>query len=266
MPRSASSRAFRNWSRVIKAPSSRPANGSARSGSLIRDKENPGHQGGRRGFLDRTLSLRGLADHPIRVDPVRRTCPGAVRPLAATNIQLTGRAGGSDCNSLSVASARLRSRRNSFMRARIIAKSSAARGWVIGSSRSLDLVLTAARSFTSYCKAQRLLSGTAFMLPRCRRRPDIVGRMPSWLRRGYLSCRGRMRCRRLVLRKAVEAALSQLRIGDWATLSAHSCLPKASIGFEESIVTLALNHILPRSGAARCRVSRQGSERRQAGS
>ena len=70
-----------------KAPSSRPANGSARSGSLIRDKENPGHQGGRRGFLDQTLSLRGLADHPIRVGPVRRTCPGAVRPLAATNIQ-----------------------------------------------------------------------------------------------------------------------------------------------------------------------------------
>jgi len=72
--------------------------------------------------------------------------------------------------------------------------------------------------------------------------------------------------RGLVLRKAVEAALTQLGIGDWAALSAHSCLPKASIGFEESIVTLALNHILPRSGAARCRVSRQGGERRQAGS
>jgi hypothetical protein len=33
-----------------KASSSRPANGSARSGSLIRDKENPGHQGGAEGF------------------------------------------------------------------------------------------------------------------------------------------------------------------------------------------------------------------------
>jgi hypothetical protein len=75
-----------------------------------------------------------------------------------------------------------------------------------------------------------------------------------------------MRRRGLVLRKAVEAALTQLRIGDWAALSAHSRLPKASIGFEESIVALALNHILPRSGAARCRVSRQGGERRQAGS
>jgi hypothetical protein len=72
--------------------------------------------------------------------------------------------------------------------------------------------------------------------------------------------------RGLVLRKAVEAALTQLGIGDWAALSAYSCLPKASIGFEEPIVTLALNHILPRSGAARCRVSGQGGERRQAGS
>jgi len=56
----------------------------------------------------------------------------------------------------------------------------------------------------------------------------------------------------------------QLRIGDWAALSAHSCLPKAPIGFEEPIVTLALNDILSRHGAARCRVSRQGGQRRQA--
>jgi len=68
------------------------------------------------------------------------------------------------------------------------------------------------------------------------------------------------------LRKAVKAALTQLRIGDRAALSAHSCLPKAPIGFEEPIVTLALNDILSSSGAARCRVSRQGGERRQAGS
>jgi len=68
----------------------------------------------------------------------------------------------------------------------------------------------------------------------------------------------------LVLRKAVEAALMQLRIGDWAALSAHTCLPKASVGFEESIVTLALNQILPRSRPARFRVSRQRGERRQA--
>ena len=99
------------------------------------------------GFLNRTLSLRGLADHPIRVDPVRRTCPGASTSRCDQCPILAGRAGGSDCNSLSIASARSRSRRNSFMRARIIAKSSAARGWVIGSSRSLDLVLTTARSF-----------------------------------------------------------------------------------------------------------------------
>jgi hypothetical protein len=75
-----------------------------------------------------------------------------------------------------------------------------------------------------------------------------------------------MRRHGLVLRKAVEAALTQLRIGDWVALSAHSCLPKTSAGFEASIVTLALNHILPRSGAARFRVSRQGGERRQASS
>jgi hypothetical protein len=72
--------------------------------------------------------------------------------------------------------------------------------------------------------------------------------------------------RRLVLRKAVEAALTQLRIGDRAALSAHSRLPKAPIGFEEPIVTLALNDILSPSAAARRRVSRQGGERRQAGS
>jgi hypothetical protein len=72
--------------------------------------------------------------------------------------------------------------------------------------------------------------------------------------------------RGLVLRKAVKATLTQLRIGDRAALSAHSCLPKAPIGFEEPIVTLALNDILSSSGAARRRVSRQGSERRHAGS
>src|SRR5215472_2302105 len=72
--------------------------------------------------------------------------------------------------------------------------------------------------------------------------------------------------RGLVLPKAVKAALMQLRIGDWAALSAHSCLPKAPIGFEEPIVTLALNDILSRSVAARCRVSRQGEERSQADS
>jgi hypothetical protein len=69
-----------------------------------------------------------------------------------------------------------------------------------------------------------------------------------------------------VLRKAVKAALMQLRIGDGAALFAHSCLPKAPIGFEEPIVTLALNDILSRSVAARCRVSRQGKERSQADS
>ena len=69
----------------------------------------------------------------------------------------------------------------------------------------------------------------------------------------------------LVLRKAVKTTLTQLRIRDRAALSAHSCLPKAPIGFDEPIVTLALNDILSR-GAARCRVSRQGGERRQAGS
>jgi len=72
--------------------------------------------------------------------------------------------------------------------------------------------------------------------------------------------------RGLVLRKAGKAALTQLLIGDWAALSAHSCLPKAPIGFEEPIVTLALSDVLWRSGAARCRGSRQGGERRQAGS
>src|SRR5215472_16461961 len=72
--------------------------------------------------------------------------------------------------------------------------------------------------------------------------------------------------RGLVLPKAVKAALMQLRIGDWAALFAHSCLPKAPIGFEEPIVTLALNDILSRSVAARCRVSRQGKERSQADS
>jgi len=70
----------------------------------------------------------------------------------------------------------------------------------------------------------------------------------------------------LVLRKAVKTTLTQLRIRDRAALSAHSCLPKAPIGFEEPIVTLALNDILSRSGTARRRVSRQGGERRQAGS
>jgi hypothetical protein len=219
------------------------------------------------GGLDRTLSLTGLADHPISRRP--RSSHLSRRSSTSRCDQypiLPGRAGGSDCNSLSAASARSRSRRNSFMRARIIAKSSAARGWVIGSSRSLDLVLTAARSFTSSCKAQRLLSGAARMLPRCLRRADIVGRMPSWFRQGYLFCRGGMGRRGLVLRKAVKATLTQLRMGDWAAFSAHSCLPKARIGFEGSIVTLALNDILPCSRATGCRVRRQGGERCQAGS
>ena len=73
-----------------------------------------------------------------------------------------------------------------------------------------------------------------------------------------------MRRRGLVLRKAVKAALTQLWIGDWAALSAHSRLPKAPIGFEEPIVTLALMDILSRSGAARRRVSGRRGERRQA--
>jgi hypothetical protein len=72
--------------------------------------------------------------------------------------------------------------------------------------------------------------------------------------------------RGLVLRKAVKAALTQLRIGDWAAFSAHSCVAKAPIGFEVSIVTLALNDILPRSGVAGCRVTGQGGERSKAGS
>ena len=72
--------------------------------------------------------------------------------------------------------------------------------------------------------------------------------------------------RGLVLRKAGKAALTQLRIGDWTALSAHSCLPEALIGFEEPIVTLALNDIRSPSSAARRRVSRQGGERRQADS
>ena len=104
------------------------------------------------------------------------------------------------------------------------------------------------------------------MLPRCLRRADIVGRMPSWFRRGYLSCRCSTGRRGPVLRKAAQAALMQLRIGDWAALSAHLGLSKAPIGFEEPIVTLALNNILSRSGATRCRVSGQGGERRQASS
>src|SRR5215472_14754808 len=101
------------------------------------------------------------------------------------------------------------------------------------------------------------------MLPRCRRGADIVARrMPSWFRRGYLSCSGGRGG--LVLRKAVKAALTQLWIGDWTALSAHSRLPKAPIGFEEPIVTLALKDILSRSGAARRRVGRHRGERCQA--
>ena len=69
----------------------------------------------------------------------------------------------------------------------------------------------------------------------------------------------------LVLRKAVKATLTQLRIGDRAALSAHSCLPKAPIGFEEPIVTLALTDSLSRRVAARRRVSWQCGERRQRG-
>jgi len=65
------------------------------------------------------------------------------------------------------------------------------------------------------------------------------------------------------LREAVETALTQLRIGNWTALYAHSRLPKAPIGFEEPIVSLALNDILSHSGAACCRVRRQGGERRQ---
>jgi hypothetical protein len=79
-------------------------------------------------------------------DPGWWTRPGA--SLISGDGRRTLRArcvGGSPSNSLSAASARSRSRRNSFMRARIGAKSSAARGRVIGSSRSLGLVLTAAR-------------------------------------------------------------------------------------------------------------------------
>ena len=90
----------------------------------------------------------------------------------------------------------------------------------------------------------------------------MARRMPSWFRRGYLSCRGGIGRHGLVLRKAVKAALTQLWIGDWTALSAHSRLPIAPIGFEEPIVTLALKDILSRSGAARCRVSRHRGERR----
>jgi len=78
-------------------------------------------------------------------DPGWRTCPGS--SLISEGGQRTLRAwcvGGSPCNSLSAASARSRSRRSSTILARIVAKSSTARGRVIGSSRSLDLVLTAA--------------------------------------------------------------------------------------------------------------------------
>jgi hypothetical protein len=219
------------------------------------------------GVLDRTLSLTGLADHPIRVDPDRRTCPGAVRPLAATNIQF--------CQGGPVGPTATRFRQLLPARAHGVILSCGHgssrnrrqhEAGSIGSSRSLDLVLTAARSFTSSCKAQRLLSGAARMLPRCLRRADIVGRMPSWFRRGYLFCRGGIGRRGLVLRKAVKATLTQLRMGDWAAFSAHSCLPKARIGFEGSIVTLALNDILPCSRATGCRVRRQGGERCQAGS
>jgi hypothetical protein len=109
----------------------------------------PGETPGARGFWT-GRSISGLAGHPIRIDPDRRICSGAVRPLAATDIQFwRGAPVDPDGTWLSAASARSRSRRNSFMRARIRAKSSAARGWIIGSSRSLDLVLTAARSFGS---------------------------------------------------------------------------------------------------------------------
>jgi hypothetical protein len=99
---------------------------------------------------------------------------------------------------------------------------------------------------------ERLLSGAGLMLPRCRRRADIVGRMPpSGFRRGRLPWRCRIGRCGLVLRKAVTAALTQLRIGDWSAFPAHSCLTEAPVGFQQPIVTLALNYILSRSGTAR---------------
>jgi hypothetical protein len=129
-----------------------PETGRAVAGD---DGDCPGSGGGLPSYTlnsslpnDRSVQQGGLAGHPIRIDPDRRICSGAVRLLAATDIQFwRGAPVDPDGTWLSAASARSRSRRNSFMRARIRAKSSAAQGWIIGSSRSLDLVLTAARSF-----------------------------------------------------------------------------------------------------------------------
>jgi len=65
----------------------------------------------------------------LHIGPGCRTCPGA-RLISRCDQYpiLAERIGGSDCKPLSGACARSRSRRSSSMRARILAKSSAARG------------------------------------------------------------------------------------------------------------------------------------------
>jgi hypothetical protein len=148
VPRSGSCPArseFRPDRHDLGAPSIRPARCAAPAGAIRHPPR-----------VARRAS--GPHAHDQRVCSGWRTCPGSSqggqRTLRARCV------GGSPCNSLSAASARSRSRRSSTIRARIVAKSSAARGWVIGFSRSLDLVLTVARSPSAGSKAER--SGVNF--------------------------------------------------------------------------------------------------------
>src|SRR5580698_9914938 len=52
---------------------------------------------------------------------------------------------------------------------------------------------------------------------------------------------------RLVLTETRQALLMELRIGDRTTLFAHARLAESAVCFEEPIVTLALDDVLPGS-------------------
>src|ERR1700720_1048467 len=85
----------------------------------------------------------------------------------------------------------------------------------------------------------------ALVMPRTGRRAYILLCMVPG--RGDLSVRCRRCDHRLVLTETRQALLMELRIGDRTTLFAHARLAESAVCFEEPIVTLALDDVLPGS-------------------
>jgi hypothetical protein len=90
-----------------------------------------------------------------------------------------------------------------------------------------------------------LLTETALVMPRTDRRAYILLCMVPG--RGDPSVRCRRCDHRLVLTETRQALLMELRIGDRTTLFAHARLAESAVCFEEPIVTLALDDVLPGS-------------------